>query len=154
MKEQAQLVSRAGALGRLEIIAHRGKTGLVERFIVDNIWVDGGLGYIAARCAGEAVNPISHMSAGTSATGAAGTDLSLGAEIAGARRAVTISGTGAERTYSAVFPAGVATGPWREAGLFNAAASGLMTNRTVFGAKTKDPEDVFTINWTLRHVRS
>lgn len=154
MKEQAQLVSGAGALGRLEIIAQRGKTGLVERFVVDNIWVDGGLGYVAARCAGEAVNPISHMSAGTSATGAAGTDVALGAEIAGARRAVTVSGTGAERTYTSVFPAGVATGAWREAGLFNAALGGLMTNRTVFGAKTKDPEDVFTINWTLRHVRS
>lgn len=153
MKDQVQLKSSAGAFGRLEIVVERGKTGVVERFIIDNIWVDAGLGYIAARCAGEAVNPISHMSAGTSGTPAAGTDAALGAEIAGARRPVTISGSGAERTYTSVFGAGVATGEWREAGLFNAPAAGLMTNRTVFGAKTKDPEDVFTINWTLRHVR-
>ena len=153
MKDQAQQRSVAGALGRLEIIAFRGKTGVVERFIVDNIWVDGGLGYIAARCAGEAVPPISHMAAGTSAAPAGGTDLALGAEIAGSRQAVTIAGPGAQRTYTSVFGAGVATGEWREAGLFNAASSGLMTNRTAFGTKTKDPEDVFTVNWTLRHVR-
>lgn len=153
MKDQAPLKSAAGASGRLEIIAYRGKTGKVDRFVVDNIWVDGGLAYIAARCAGEAVNPISHMSAGTSPTPADGTDTALGAEFAGARRPVTVAGNGAERVYSSVFPAGVATGDWREAGLFNAAAAGLMTNRTVFGLKTKDPEDVFTVNWTLRHQR-
>lgn len=153
MKQRAPLESAAGASGRLEIIAYRGKTGLVERFVIDNIWVDGGLGYIAARCAGENVSPISHMSAGTSGTAAAGTDLKLGTEFANARRPVTISGSGVQRTYMAVFPAGVATGDWREAGLFNAATGGLMTNRTVFGLKTKDPEDVFTVNWTLRHQR-
>lgn len=153
MKDRAPLKSAAGASGRLEIVAYRGKTGVVERFVVDNIWVNGGLGYIAARCAGEPVGTISHMAPGTSGSAAAGTDVVLGGEFPGARTPVTISGTGPQRVYMSVFPAGVATGDWREAGLFNAATGGLMTNRTVFGLKTKDPDDVFTVNWTLSHQR-
>ncbi|MNY58259.1 hypothetical protein D3C86_1945800 [compost metagenome] len=67
--------------------------------------------------------------------------------------AVTVSGVGPQRLYSATFGEGVGSGAVTEAGLFNAATGGVLTNRSVFGVKNKEPEDIFTINWTLAHQR-
>lgn len=146
---------RSGTLARgdLEIIAYRGRTGKTERFLIKNLFTDAGLAYLAARAAGEAVDVISHMALGIGTTPAAGTDGALESEIAGSRVPVTISGVGAERLYTATFGEGVGSGPVTEAGLFNAATAGMMTNRSVFGVKNKEPEDVFTINWTLAQQR-
>lgn len=145
--------SGALSLGDLEIVVYRGRTGKTERYLIKNLFTDDGLAYLAARAAGEAVNVISHMALGTGSTPAAGGDKTLGAEITGSRVTATLSGTGPQRLYTATFAAGVGSGAVTEAGLFNAATGGLLTNRSVFGVKNKDPEDVFTINWTLAHQR-
>ncbi|MEN4919440.1 hypothetical protein ABE485_12260 [Achromobacter spanius] len=146
---------RSGTLcrGDLEILAYRGRTGKTERFLIKNLFTDDGLAYLAARAAGEAVDVISHMALGIGTTPAAGGDQTLVSEIAGSRVPVTVSGTGTERLYSATFGENVGSGPVTEAGLFNAAVGGMLTNRSVFGVKNKEPEDVFTINWTLAHQR-
>lgn len=151
----SNMQNSSGALNRgdLEIIVRRGRTGQTERFVIKNLFTDDGLAYLAARAAGEAVGVISHMALGTGTTPAAGVDKTLGAEIAGSRVPITISGTGAQRLYTATFGEGVGSGPVTEAGLFNAATAGTMTNRSVFGVKNKEPEDVFTINWTLAQQR-
>lgn len=150
----AQSLDGARSRGVLEITIHRGKTGLVERYRVENLFTDDGLAYIAARCADEAVDPISHMALGTGTTPAAGGNAALEAEIVGSRVPVIVTGTGAARTYTGVFGPGVGTGAVTEAGLLNAATAGLLTNRTVFGTKSKDPDDTFTINWILSHARA
>lgn len=151
----SNLQNSSGALSRgdLEIIAYRGRTGRTERFLIKNLFTDDGLTYLAARAAGEAVAVISHMALGLGTTPAAGTDETLESEVAGSRVPVTISGAGAERLFSATFGEGVGSGAITEAGLFNAASGGLLTNRSVFGVKNKEPEDVFTINWTLAQQR-
>lgn len=151
----SNMQNSSGALcrGDLEIIAYRGRTGKTERFLIKNLFTDDGLAYLAARAAGEDLDVISHMALGIGATPAAGTDQALVSEIAGSRVAVTVSGSGAQRLYSATFAEGVGSGPVTEAGLFNHAAYGILTNRSVFGVKNKEPEDVFTINWTLAQQR-
>lgn len=151
----SNMQNNSGALNRgdLEIIAYRERTGQTERFVIKNLFTDDGLAYLAARAAGEAVDVISHMALGTGTTPAAGTDKVLVAEIAGSRVPVTVSGTGAQRLYTATFGQGMGSGPVTEAGLFNASTNGTLTNRSVFGVKNKDPDDVFTINWTLAQQR-
>ncbi|MNV70316.1 hypothetical protein D3C71_1632740 [compost metagenome] len=146
---------RSGTLcqGDLEILAYRGRTGNTDRYLIKNIFTDAGLAYLAARAAGDAVDVISHMALGTGTVPAAGSDQELGAEVAGSRVAVTVSGVGPQRLYSATFGEGVGSGAVTEAGLFNAATGGVLTNRSVFGVKNKEPEDIFTINWTLAHQR-
>lgn len=146
----------SGALcrGDLEIIAIRGRTGKADRFLIKNLFTDDGLAYLAARaCGDDGVGVISHMALGTGTTPAAGTDKTLVSEIAGSRVPVIVSGSGTKRLYSATFGEGVGSGLVTEAGLFNAEVGGLLTNRSVFGVKNKDPEDVFTINWTLAQQR-
>ncbi|WP_025139006.1 hypothetical protein [Achromobacter sp. DH1f] len=151
----SKLQNSSGALSRgdLEVIIHRGRTGKTERCLIKNLFTDDGLAYLAARSAGESVAVISHMALGIGTTPAAGTDKTLASEIVGSRVPVTISGVGPQRLYTATFGEGVGSGPVTEAGLFNAATVGLMTNRSVFGVKNKEPEDVFTINWTLAQQR-
>ena len=129
--------SGALSVGDLEIAVYRGRTGKTERYLIKNLFTDDGLAYLAARAAGEAVNVISHMALGTGSAPAAGADKTLGAEIAGSRVAVTLSGNGPQRLYTATFAAGVGSGAVTEAGLFNAATGGLLTNRSVFGVRTR-----------------
>ena len=103
--------SGALSVGDLEIAVYRGRTGKTERYLIKNLFTDDGLAYLAARAAGEAVNVISHMALGTGSAPAAGADKTLGAEIAGSRVAVTLSGNGPQRLYTATFAAGVGSGP-------------------------------------------
>lgn len=146
---------RSGTLcrGDLEILAYRGRTGKTDRYLIKNIFTDAGLAYLAARAAGDAIDVISHMALGIGTTPAAGTDEALASEVPGSRVAVAVSGIGAQRLYSATFGEGVGSGAITEAGLLNAATGGTLTNRSVFGVKNKEPEDIFTINWTLAHQR-
>jgi hypothetical protein len=136
------------------LIAHRRLDGTVDQYLVRNAFTDGGLGYLAARAAGEAVDVISHMALGEGDTPEDGTSTTLEAEIAGSRVAVSITGTGPSRIYTAVFGETVGNGAITEAGLFNAATGGLLTNRAVFGVKTKVPGEIMTFVWTLSQQRA
>jgi len=143
--------SKARARGEvlLEILRANGH---VERYRILNMVVAGGEAYAASRAVGVATDVISHMAPGTDNTAAAGTDTALGAEIADSRVAVTASSDGNTAKYIAVFAPGVGTGAWTELGLFNAAAAGTMTNRSVFGTKTKDAGDQITVTWTVQYT--
>lgn len=145
------ILSRAGSIGDIKIIIARpGRSD--ERHLVKNLWTDGGLAYLAGLAAGEDIATIGWMAIGTGTVPETGTSVTLGAEVA--RVPVTKSGIGASRALTAVFGDGVGLGAITESGLFNAAAAGLMTNRSVFGVKTKAAGEVFTFVWTLTQVRA
>ncbi len=147
------LINRTLSRGDIELLIQRA-SGRIDRYYFPNLYTNVGLGRLAALEADEAVDPISHMAVGTGTTPAAGGDTALEAEIAGSRVAVTKSGSGASRIYTAVFVEGVGNGAITEAGLFSAATGGQMSNRSVFGVKTKEPGEVFTFNWMLTHLRA
>lgn len=145
-----KLQSETRAAGVVQIDVLRA-SGAKERYIVKNMVVAGGETYAASRAIDGSTPAISHMAAGTGTTAVVSADTTLQAELAG-RAAVTVSAAGNVAKYVAVFAPGVATGAWAELGLFNAAAAGLMTNRTVFGVKTKDTGDQITVTWTVRYT--
>jgi hypothetical protein len=128
--------------------------GRIERFLITNMVVAGGESYAASRAVGTDTGVISHMAPGTGNTAAASGDTALVAEIADSRVAVTATSDGNTAKYVAVFAPGVGTGAWQELGLFNAAAAGTMTNRTVFGTKTKDAGDQITVTWTVEYTNA
>lgn len=139
--------------GTITLIIDR-VNGARERHTIKNIFTDKGLNALSALEAGEAVAKISHMALGTGTTAAAAGDTALQAEIAGSRVAVTIAGSGNTRTYTAVFADGVGNGAVTEAGLLTAASAGELRNRSVFGVKTKQAGETFTMIWTLTHNRA
>lgn len=116
-----------------------------------NLVLQLGKQWIAKRCTGQDSTLVTHIAVGTGTTPAGDTQLALVTEVARvalAQAGAVNSGTATMR-YEAVFPAGVATGPLTEAGLFNAASGGLCVARTVFDVKNKGPEDVFTVVWEI-----
>ena len=116
-----------------------------------NLVLKLGKQWIAKRCTGQDSTLVTHIAVGTGTTPAGDTQLALVTEVARvalAQAGAVNAGTATMR-YEAVFPAGVATGPVTEAGLFNAASGGLCVARTVFDVKNKGPEDVFTVVWEI-----
>lgn len=115
---------------------------------IDNLVVNVGKTWVAARMVAAAVAVMSHMGIGTTNTAAAGGDTTLAAEAA---RVALTSGlsSGAVATYIATFPAGTGTGAIVEAGLFNAGAAGTLLARTVFSVINKGASDAMTITWTV-----
>jgi hypothetical protein len=119
---------------------------------IKNLVVNAGLAYIASRMVGTAKAVMSHMGlgAGTTAAGAAQTDL---VSMLGAREALdstTIAGVNSAKVvYVSSFEAGDATGAVTEAGIFNAAVGGDMLCRTVFAVVNKAADDTMTVTWTI-----
>lgn len=125
------------------------RNGVLEQ--QNNLVLKLGKQWIAKRCTGQDSTLVTHIAAGTGTTPAGDTQLALVTEVARvalAQAGAVNAGTATMR-YEAVFPAGVATGPLTEAGLFNAASGGLCVARTVFDVKNKGPEDVFTVVWEI-----
>lgn len=116
-----------------------------------NLVLDLGKQWIARRCTGQDSTLVTHLAAGTGVTATSGSQLGLVSEIA--RVALSAAGSVVSSTatmrFEGVFPAGVATGPVTEAGLFNAASGGICVARTVFDVKNKGPEDIFTVVWEI-----
>lgn len=137
--------------GRVEILLHNEAGGLVDRREIDNLVVNTGKNWLAARAktTGQPTE-MTHMAVGTGAVAPAAGDTALGTELA--RVALSTSGgtvAGAVVTYSAVFPAGTGTGALTEAGIFNAASAGTMLNRVTFSVINKGASDSISITWTL-----
>jgi len=130
-------------------------TGQVEQHCVKNLLVDTGRYFIADRIMRNQTPPISHMAIGTGTTGADASDIALQEELV--RVPVTTAVVGSTLIYNAVFGKGVGTGAITEAGLFNEPNSSegesILVCRSVFGVKTKDPEDVITIGWEI-HIEA
>ena len=138
--------------GRVEIVL-RGPDGKIkEREIVSNLIVSVGKYHIADQLAGALEDAMSHMAIGTGETAAEASDTALQSELD--RNALTskAQGIGAAANtviYTGDWLAGDGTGNITEAGIFNAASAGIMLCRTVFAAKGKGANDVFTLTWTL-----
>lgn len=116
-----------------------------------NLVLDLGKQWIARRCTGQDSTLVTHLAAGTGVTATDGSQLALVSEIArvSLSEAGSVVPSTATMRFEGVFPAGVATGPITEAGLFNAASGGVCIARTVFDVKNKGPEDVFTVVWEI-----
>lgn len=118
-----------------------------------NLVVETGKQLFARRMSGMTAGTsaeISHMAVGSSNTTVVAGDVALGAMIPSAIVALdTISTATHIISMTATFGPGVGTGQISEAGLFNAASSGVMVCRTVFNTFEKFAPDTLTINWNL-----
>ena len=140
------------AQGQLEIVLRDGDNNIKTTLNVPNLVVTMGKSYIASRIASNTANVMSHMEIGTNATVPDATNTALGFAVANSRTALNVSGGTVSSTqvvYTAVFGAGVGTGPLTEAGIFNAASVGSMLCRTTFPLVNKDVSDSLTISWKL-----
>jgi hypothetical protein len=143
-----KLLEREHAHGHLVMELVRGDTGAVERYEIDNLVVDLGLNYIVSRMKDASVAAISHMAVGTGVTPAAAADAGLQAELARAAFGSVVVNDN-QIVISATFAPGVGTGALTEAGIFNDAANGVMTCRTVFPVVNKQTSDTFSVTWTI-----
>ena len=125
------------------------KNGEVVREI-DNLMVDTGKTLVASRIGSNIDNFVDYMGLGTGSTAAAAGDTALVAEV---NRSPAASSTSVSNpldvVFTSTFSAGVGSGSITEAGLFNAASSGLLVARTVFAVVNKGPDDIITITWTV-----
>lgn len=145
-------VEKLGVLGRLTLVL-KGSDGAVKDVReVKNLVVNTGLGHITTRMIGTSQGSMSHMALGSGSTAAAGGDTALGSQL-GSRNAfdsVTQSGSSNESLiYVTTFAPGEATGAVTEAGIFNAASSGVMLCRTVFAVVNKGASDTLEVTWTV-----
>lgn len=136
---------------KLELFGPDGK--LKEERIEKNLIVTGGLGFITSKMTGGADNIMSHMAVGTDNTAAATGQTGLVTQLAivslDSDNQATTTTTNDSIEYVATFPAGTGTGDLVEAGIFNAASSGLMLCRTVFATITKGASDSLVVTWKL-----
>jgi hypothetical protein len=102
---------------------------------------------LVATALGAVITPVGWIAVGTNGTTVTVGDTSLGTEIA--RVAATAATSGNVTTFTATFPAGVGTGTWQEAGLFNAANGGVMLSRVVFAAEDKLAGDSKIVTWAI-----
>lgn len=133
--------------GRLKITVDHAD-GCCEVFVVKNLVVGSGTHFVAQRMVDASLSVMTHMALGSATNTAANDDTELGHEL-GRVKLTRSTVNGNKVIYSAIFPAGTATGPISEAALFNADSSGVMLCRSVFGVKTKDAGDTFTISWEV-----
>lgn len=117
---------------------------------IDNLVVDTGKWFGVSRLfSNTEFGPMSHIAIGTSPNVPTNGDVGLNAEIArqplngAAERNANVA------TVKATFPAGVGTGTIREAGLFNAAAGGMMFSHVKFGDVPKTAADPLSITWII-----
>lgn len=125
--------------------------GDVETVHKDNIIVDVGFDFIADAIGKSASRPgvMGYIALGTGTTAAAAGQTALVTEID--RNAATYAHTAGTKTFTftADFAAGDATGAITEAGVFNAASSGIMLDRVVFPVVNKGADDSLTAVFTF-----
>lgn len=141
-----------GLSGRLTIVLKDADGTVKDKREIKNLVVNSGLKYITDRMLGGTPNVMSHMALGSGTTAAAAGDTDLGT-LLGVRKvfdSVTQSGSSDESIiYVTTFDPGEATGAVTEAGIFNAASSGVMLCRTVFPVVNKQAADTLQITWTV-----
>lgn len=139
--------------GAMTLIIKRAN-GDVETVHKDNIIVDVGFDFVADAIGKAASRPgvMSHIALGTGTTAAAAGQTGLVTELD--RNAATYAHTAGTKTFTftAEFPAGDATGAITEAGVFNAAANGVMFDRVVFPVVNKGADDSLTSVFTFTMI--
>lgn len=125
--------------------------GQVEVIHKDNIIVNVGFDFIADAIGNATQRPdvMGWIAVGTGSDPALATQATLVAEID--RNAASYSHTSGTKvfTFTADFPAGDATGPLTEAGVFNAAVDGVMLDRVAFPVVNKGVDDSLTTVFTF-----
>lgn len=114
-----------------------------------NMVVDTGLTHVADQLgATPGEGAMSHMGVGTGTAATSAETSTLQGELA---RVALDSRThsGAVVTYAATFPTGTGTGALTEAGIFNAAANGILLCRLTYSVINKGGSDSLVITWTL-----
>lgn len=144
------IVETVKATGQLSIKVTSASGQVKENIVVPNLVVSVGKEFIAARMKDGGPVEMSHMAIGSGSTAAVVGN--TGVETEQGRVALTTAGgsvSGAVITYEATFPAGTGTAAITEAGIFNAATSGVMLCRTVFNVVNKGADDTLSITWTV-----
>jgi hypothetical protein len=117
----------------------------------DNIIVNVGYDFIANAIGKPSSRPsvMSHIGVGTGATAPAAGNTALLAQLN--RQPVVYTHAVGTKTFSfsADFAAGIATGALTEAGVFNAASSGIMFDRVVFSVINKGADDTLSATFTF-----
>lgn len=136
------------ATGIVNIKQYNSTGNLIKEFTVNNLVVNSGVSFIISRMYSSTENPMSHMAIGGTFGSPVPSEATLGSEITRvALTSTTIVGNSI--VFVAEFGAGVGTGIIQEAGIFNAASSGIMLNRVSFGSVNKNSSDTIVITWTL-----
>lgn len=138
----------SGIIGNVSITKYNAEGIVVEKAYIPNLVVTVGKSFIASRMIGTTPATMTHIALGSNSTVAVAGDTTLGTELG---RVVITSATSLDNviTYTATFPAGVATGGIQEAGLLNASSAGTMLARTTFPIVTKGAADTIAINWQI-----
>lgn len=122
--------------------------GDVEVRRKDNMILDTGFDFLcnAVGIVNGRPGPMSHIAVGTGTTAPAAGQSALASELA--RKAAVYSHTSGTKvmTFTTTFDKGEATGAITEAGLCNAASSGIFIDRVTFAVINKAVDDILTIN--------
>ena len=126
---------------------------LKEERHVPNIITLSGESHVADQMSDQGEGAMSHMAVGTSGTGPAAGNTTLGGELdrnalSGATQAG--GGTAANNVrYTANWTAGDGTGAIAECGIFNAATAGIMLARVCFSVINKGAADTLAVKWDI-----
>lgn len=125
--------------------------GSVIEYEKQNLVVDVGVDFICDAMAKPSSRPnvLSHIAIGEGNTAANAADTELETELD--RNAATYAHNTGDTffTMEATFGAGEGTGDVTEAGLLNAASTGILFNRVVFSAIPKEASDTLDITFTI-----
>lgn len=135
-------VSKMKIAGTMFLRLEKANGEVIER-VKDNLVTSVGFDFVADCLANGASRPavLSHIAVGTDNTATASNMTALVAELAREAATYAHSAGSQQFTMQANFPAGVATGTLREAGVFNDAGAGIMLDRVTFGDITKEASD-------------
>jgi len=123
-------------------------TGIILRE-ADNIVVNVGISHIMALLSGGSETMMTYVAVGSGSTSPTTGDTALEAQIGARASATRSSPTAYTIQWQATFGAGVCTGNWYEAGVFNASSSGKMLCRVTYGLLTKGVNDSFTLQYQV-----
>lgn len=112
-----------------------------------NLVVNSGKAFVGMALVNLSTAPFSYIAVGTGTTAATVNDTALQTEIA--RELFNYTLTATTVTMTAVFDAGIGTGTWTEAGIFNLNAQGTMFSRSVFSPVTKSASETIQIDWVI-----
>ncbi len=143
--------------GRLTVQIKNSDNALVDTVQANNSIVLTGRDLIAKLFVNEAIDPVSHVAVGTGSGAVNAGDAALNTEIF--RKAIntidpslhitTTSENKRKVTITAELDFAEANAALTEAGLFNAAANGVMYNRVVFPPINKTADFKLTLIWEI-----
>ena len=132
--------------GRIHFVERKADGTTVEEWI-DNLVVSTGRELAASRMKDSSQSAVSHIAFGSGATPPTIGDTALQTEVL--RKAATVALNQQSVLYSVTINPGDVVGEISEAGLFNAASSGVMVSRVVYKPRVILPTSSLTMTWAL-----